>query len=111
MGAEHGCNRRLEMTSTYMMSNMPTGDLTERGKSNSSRGAAVSAIPCRIFAAKTHPQRYVKRLLTGAAPIMALCTLAVVAFATPASAYEYCSRDTSGILGCAYDSMEQCHAS
>jgi len=46
-----------------------------------------------------------------AAPATALCALAFVSFATPASAGEYCRKDvTAGIVGCSFDTMEQCQA-
>jgi len=46
-----------------------------------------------------------------AAPATALCALAFVSFATPASAGEYCRRDvTAGIVGCSFSTMEQCQA-
>ena len=43
--------------------------------------------------------------------IAALSALAFFANATPASAYEYCRRDVTGfMLGCSFDTMEQCYA-
>lgn len=46
-----------------------------------------------------------------AAPATALCALAFASFATPAAAGEYCRRDvTAGIVGCSFDTMEQCQA-
>lgn len=103
--------RRPEMTPTYLILNSPTGDLAQYGERNSSHGAAISAIACRVGRAETHMERNVKKLLiTSAALITALCTLAFVAFATPASAGEYCRRDvTSYMLSCSFDNMEQCH--
>ena len=99
------------MTPTYLILNSPTGDLAQYGERNSSHGAAISAIACRVGRAETHMERNVKKLLiTSAALITALCTLAFVAFATPASAGEYCRRDvTSYMLSCSFDNMEQCH--
>ncbi|HTA98923.1 MAG TPA: DUF3551 domain-containing protein [Bradyrhizobium sp.] len=45
------------------------------------------------------------------APITALCALAFVASATPASAGEYCRRDiTSYMLSCSFETMAQCQA-
>jgi len=50
-------------------------------------------------------------LKLAAAPATALCALAFVSFATPASAGEYCRKDvTAGIVGCSFDTMEQCQA-
>ncbi len=100
------------MTPTYLILNSPTGDLAQYGERNSSHGAAISAIACRVGPAETHMERNVKKLLiTSAALITALCTLAFVAFATPASAGEYCRRDVSSyMLSCSFDSVEQCHA-
>ena len=44
-----------------------------------------------------------------AAPATALCALAFVSFATPASAGQYCRKDvTSAVVGCSFDTMEQC---
>ncbi len=52
-----------------------------------------------------------KTLLKLAAPATALCALAFVSFATPATAGEYCRRDvTAGIVGCSFSTMEQCQA-
>jgi hypothetical protein len=53
-----------------------------------------------------------KQLLqSSAASIAALSTLAFVAFATPASAGEYCRKDvTSNVVSCSFDNIEQCHA-
>ena len=53
-----------------------------------------------------------KNLLTlTAALIAALCALAFVASATPASAGEYCRRDiTSYMLSCSFDTLAQCQA-
>jgi Protein of unknown function (DUF3551) len=45
-----------------------------------------------------------------AAPATALFTLAFVAMATPASAGDYCSTNSSGMRGCGYLSLEQCQA-
>src|SRR3954463_1368266 len=46
-----------------------------------------------------------------ASSIVALSALALFANATPASAYEYCRRDVTGfMLGCSFDTMEQCYA-
>ena len=46
-----------------------------------------------------------------AAPATALFALGLVAFATPASAGEYCRKDvTSAITSCSFDTMEQCTA-
>ena len=99
------------MTTTYLILNSPTSDLAQYGERNSSHGAAISAIACRVGRAETHMERNVKKLLiTSAALITALCTLAFVAFATPASAGEYCKRDViSYMLNCGFDSLEQCH--
>ena len=44
-----------------------------------------------------------------AAPIAALCTIAVFLPATPASAGEYCRKDVmSQMVSCSFDSLEQC---
>jgi hypothetical protein len=58
-----------------------------------------------------------KRLLKlAAAPATALAAMAFVAMATPAAAaaanqVDYCRTDvTSGMRGCGYASLEQCHA-
>jgi hypothetical protein len=53
-----------------------------------------------------------KQLLqSSAASIAALSALAMVAFATPASAGEYCRKDvTSAVVSCSFDNMEQCQA-
>jgi hypothetical protein len=53
-----------------------------------------------------------KQLLqSGAASIAALSALAFVAFATPASAGEYCRKDvTSAVVSCSFDNMAQCQA-
>ena len=46
-----------------------------------------------------------------AAPATALFALGYVAFATPASAAEYCRKDvTSAVTSCSFDTMEQCQA-
>ena len=50
-------------------------------------------------------------LRMSAAPATALFALAYVAFATPASAAEYCRKDvTSAVTSCSFDTMEQCQA-
>jgi hypothetical protein len=50
-------------------------------------------------------------LKLSAAPAAALCTMAFVASATPASAGEYCRRDvTSQVVSCSFASLEQCQA-
>jgi len=96
------------MKSTYIILNTLTRDIVEYGKSNNSH---VAAIPCLASRSETYMRRKVKRLLiTSAAPIMALCTLAFASFATPASAYEYCHIDDAFVRGCAYDTLEQCRA-
>src|SRR5580693_856224 len=53
-----------------------------------------------------------KQLLqSSAASIAALSALAMVAFATPASAGEYCRKDvTSVVVSCSFDNMAQCQA-
>jgi Protein of unknown function (DUF3551) len=52
-----------------------------------------------------------RSLFSSTSSIVALSALAFFANATPASAYEYCRRDVSGfMLGCSFDTMEQCHA-
>jgi hypothetical protein len=55
-----------------------------------------------------------KQLLKlGIAPIAALSALAFASISTPASAhtYEYCRYDVlSHMLGCSFDSLEQCKA-
>jgi hypothetical protein len=54
------------------------------------------------------PYRY---LFPSVSSIAALSALAFFASATPASAYEYCRRDVTGfMLGCSFDTMEQCYA-
>jgi Protein of unknown function (DUF3551) len=53
-----------------------------------------------------------KKFLTlAAAPATALFALAFMTMATPASAGEYCSTNSSGMRGCGYSSLEQCKAS
>src|SRR3954452_22079673 len=50
-------------------------------------------------------------LFPSTSSIVALSALALFANATPASAYEYCRRDVTGfMLGCSFDTMEQCYA-
>src|SRR4051795_12417122 len=50
-------------------------------------------------------------LFPRASSIVGLSALALFANATPASAYEYCRRDVTGfMLGCSFDSNEQCYA-
>jgi hypothetical protein len=53
-------------------------------------------------------------LKAAAAPATALVAMAFVALATPAAAagsVDYCRTDTtSGMRGCGYASLEQCHA-
>ena len=50
-------------------------------------------------------------LRMSAAPATALFALAYVAFATPASAGEYCRKDvTSAVTSCSFDTMEQCQS-
>jgi uncharacterized protein DUF3551 len=52
-----------------------------------------------------------KTFLKLAAPATALCALAFVSLATPASAGEYCRKDvTAGIVGCSFSTMEQCQS-
>lgn len=52
-----------------------------------------------------------KQFLKLTAPAAALYALAFVNFATPASAGQYCRKDvTAGIVGCSFDTMEQCQA-
>jgi hypothetical protein len=52
-----------------------------------------------------------RSLFPSASLITALSALAFFANATPAFAYEYCRRDVTGfMLGCSFDTMEQCHA-
>jgi hypothetical protein len=42
---------------------------------------------------------------------VALSALAFVAFATPASAGEYCRKDvTSNVVSCSFDNLAQCQA-
>jgi hypothetical protein len=49
-----------------------------------------------------------KQLLQSTA---ALSALAIVAFATSASAGEYCRKDvTSAVVSCSFDNLEQCQA-
>ena len=44
-----------------------------------------------------------------AAPATALCALAFVSFATPASAGEFCRKDvTSAVVSCGFDTLAQC---
>jgi hypothetical protein len=52
----------------------------------------------------------VKQLLkTSIAPLTALCALAFVTMATPASAGEYCRKDvTSAVVSCGFDTLAQC---
>jgi hypothetical protein len=53
-----------------------------------------------------------KKFLTlAAAPATALCAIAFMTMATPASAGEYCSTNSSGMRGCGFSSLEQCKAS
>ena len=51
-----------------------------------------------------------KQLLkTSIAPMTALCALAFVTMATPASAGEYCRKDvTSAVVSCGFDTLAQC---
>jgi hypothetical protein len=50
-----------------------------------------------------------RSLFPSASSVAALSALAF--FATPAFAYEYCRRDVTGfMLGCSFDTMEQCYA-
>jgi uncharacterized protein DUF3551 len=50
-----------------------------------------------------------KTFLKLAAPATALCTLAFVSFATPASAGEYCRKDVSSAMtSCSFSTLEQC---
>jgi Protein of unknown function (DUF3551) len=50
-------------------------------------------------------------LFPSASLIAALSALVFVASATSGSAYEYCRRDVTGfMLGCSFDTMEQCYA-
>src|SRR4051812_15951287 len=50
-------------------------------------------------------------LFPSASSIVALSALALFASATPAFAYKYCRRDVTGfMLGCSFDTMEQCYA-
>jgi len=50
-------------------------------------------------------------LFPSVSSIAAMSALAFVASATPAFAYEYCRRDVTGfMLGCSFDTMEQCYA-
>ena len=53
-----------------------------------------------------------KQLLqSSATSIAALSALALVAFATPASAGQYCRKDvTSAVVSCSFDNMAQCQA-
>jgi hypothetical protein len=52
-----------------------------------------------------------RSLFPSASSIAALSAFAFCATATPASAYEYCRRDVTGfMLGCSFDTMEQCYA-
>jgi hypothetical protein len=48
-------------------------------------------------------------LKLSAAPITALCALAFVTVATPASAGDYCRKDvTSAVVSCGFDTLAQC---
>ncbi len=48
-------------------------------------------------------------LKLAAAPATALCALAFVSFATPASAGEFCRKDvTSAVVSCGFDTLAQC---
>jgi len=50
-----------------------------------------------------------KTFLKLAAPATALCALAFVSFATPASAGEFCRKDvTSAVVSCGFDTLAQC---
>jgi Protein of unknown function (DUF3551) len=61
-------------------------------------------------AAKEYRMPY-RSLFPTASSIAALSALAFFANATPAFAYEYCRRDVTGfMLGCSFDTMEQCYA-
>ena len=57
-----------------------------------------------------HRETNMKQLLkTSVAPITALCALAFVTMATPASAGEYCRKDvTSAVVSCGFDTLAQC---
>jgi hypothetical protein len=61
-------------------------------------------------AVKEYRMHY-RSLFPSASSIAALSALTFFASATPASAYEYCRRDVTGfMLGCSFDTMEQCYA-
>jgi hypothetical protein len=50
-------------------------------------------------------------LRLSAAPMAGLWAMALVAFATPASAADYCRQDAiSGVRSCGYATIEQCQA-
>ena len=52
-----------------------------------------------------------RSLFRSASSIAALSMLAFFSNARPSSAYEYCRRDVTGfMLGCSFDTMEQCYA-
>jgi hypothetical protein len=52
-----------------------------------------------------------RSLFPSASSIAALSALAFFTNASPAFAYEYCRRDVTGhMLGCSFDTMEQCYA-
>ena len=57
-----------------------------------------------------HRETNMKQLLkTGVAPITALCALAFVTMATPASAGEFCRKDvTSAVVSCSFETLAQC---
>jgi hypothetical protein len=57
-----------------------------------------------------HRETNMKQFLKlSAAPITALCALAFVTVATPASAGEYCRKDvTSAVVSCGFDTLAQC---
>jgi hypothetical protein len=57
-----------------------------------------------------HRETNMKQLLkTGVAPLTALCALAFVTMATPASAGEYCRKDvTSAVVSCSFETLAQC---
>jgi hypothetical protein len=89
-----------------------------RAEQPCARGAASEARPCAPLAAdnstqqqRTQREHHETVLKLTAEPATALCALAFVSFATPAPAGEFRRKDvTAGIVGCGFDTMEQCQA-
>ena len=75
------------------------------------RGFAASHVRLKgLKPINQHRETNMKQLLkTGVAPLTALCALAFVTMATPASAGEYCRKDvTSAVVSCSFETLAQC---